>query len=161
MRARILVAAVVVVALALFAYQHREALSLTPDPTALIIGLRNQVQPFRYTLTTEPGDPSCDRPFLLMVHAADSAGQPIDGLKLEADITMTGTDHGVQEVKFKSKGHGDYQAKVSLEVTGSWDVNIEGEKDGRHARQKLTVDVGPARGAPHVSYDGDDDDDDS
>jgi len=158
MRARILV--IVVVALALFAYQQRDGFS-SPDPTALIIGLRNQVQPFRYTLTTEPNDPSCDRPTILVVHAVDSAGQPIDGLTLEADISMAGSNHGVQEVKLKAKGHGNYEGKVSLEQAGSWDVDLAGEKDGRRARQKLTVDIGPARATPHIDYTGEDDDDDS
>jgi hypothetical protein len=151
---------VVVAALALFAYQHRDGLS-APDPTALIIGLRNQVQPFRYTLTTEPTDPSCDRPTSLVVHAVDSAGQPIDGLKMEADVSMAGSNHGVQEVKLKAKGHGNYEGRVTLEQAGSWDVDLAGEKDGRRARQKLTVDIGPARPGPHIDYSGEDDDDDS
>jgi hypothetical protein len=40
-------------------------------------------------------------------------------------------------------------------------VDLAGEKDGRRARQKLTVDIGPARATPHIDYTGEDDDDDS
>lgn len=158
MRARILLVVVVIVALALFAYQHREGFS-APDPTALIISLRNQAQPFTYTLTTDPNDPTCDHTTILVVHAVDSAGQPIDGLKLEADVFMAESNHGVQEVKLKGKGHGNYEGKVSLEQVGSWDVDLVGEKDGHRARQRLTVDIGPARATPHMDDSGEDDDD--
>jgi hypothetical protein len=155
--ARLLAFTMTVAVLALFTYQHRVPLPSIPDPATLIINARNQVQPFHYTLTTTPDDPSCDRPIILVVHAADAAGQPIDGLNIEATVSMALTDQTAQKVKLRSRGHGNYEGRVNLEMAGTWDVDLAGEKDGNRARQRLSVEVSPA----HASTPIDDDDDDS
>jgi len=154
MRTRTLVVVASAAALALFAYQHKAEL---PDPTALLVNARNQVQPFHYTLATEPPDPSCDAPTTLVVHALDTKGEPVEDLKMEARATILGTNHGVQEVKLRPRGHGYYAGSVSLELAGSWDVDLLGEKEGMRARQKLSVEIGPPRAA-HPADDDDDDD---
>jgi hypothetical protein len=156
--ARMLAFTMTVAVLALFAYQHRVSLPSVPDPTTLIINARNHVQPFHYALSTNPEDPSCDRPTILVVHAVDAAGQPIDGLNIEASVSMALANQTAQQVKLRSRGHGNYEGRVNLEMAGTWDVDLAGEKDGNRARQRLSVEVGPAHGPTPID---DDDDDDS
>jgi hypothetical protein len=153
-RARLLFFTITVGALALFAYQHRVNL---PDPTTLIINARNHVQPFHYALSTNPDDPSCDRPIILMVHATDTSGQPIDGLNIEANVSLALADRTVQTVKLRSRGHGNYEGRVNLEMAGTWDVDLAGEKDGNRARQRLSVDVSPAHASTPIDEEDDDD----
>jgi hypothetical protein len=157
-RARLPTFTMTVAVLALFAYQHRANLPSVPDPTTLIINARNHVQPFHYALSTDPDDPSCDRPIILVVHAVDAAGQPIDGLNIEASVSMAMADQTAQKVKLRSRGHGNYEGRVSLEMAGTWDVDLAGEKDGNRARQRLSVEVSPAHASTPID---DDDDDDS
>ncbi len=154
-RARLLAITISVAVLALLAYQHRVNLPSVPDPTTLIINARNHVQPFHYALSTNPDDPTCDRPIILVVHAVDAAGKPIDGLNIEASVSMASADQTTQTVKLRSRGHGNYEGRVNIEMAGTWDVDLAGEKDGNRARQRLSVEVGPA----HASTPIDDDDD--
>jgi len=150
-----LVLTVAVTALAMFAYEHRASLPAMPDPTTLIINARHHVQPFHYSLITEPDDPSCDASIILLVHAVDAAGQPVDDLKMEASLSTANADHGAQEIKLRGRGHGNYEARISLQLPGSWDVDLMGEKDGRRARQRLSIEVAPPR-PPHRVDDDDD-----
>ena len=157
MRLRIVAVAAVAV-LAFYAVRHKAELPAPPDPTALILSMRNQVQPFRFSLGTEPEQPHCDAPLTLRVHVVDAAGQPVDGLKIEANVLMIGTDHGSQQLTLHSKGRGNYEGRVTLEMAGSWDVDLIGTKDGKRVRERLSIEVGPAQGSPRSR---DDDDDDS
>ncbi len=138
MRLRILAFATVA-ALTYFAVEHRAELPALPDPTALIINMRNQVTPFRFDLKTDPESPSCEAPVTLKVHVVDTAGQPADGLFVEADAAMSGMDHGTQHVRLRGKGHG---GMVELEMVGSWNLDLNATKDSTRSRQRFIIEVG-------------------
>ncbi len=145
MRLRILAVAAVA-PLTYFAIKHSSELPAPPDPTALIMNLRNQLTPFRFTLATDPESPSCDAPITLKVHVIDTAGQSADGLLIEADASMSGTDHAAaQHVTLRGKGHGNYEGMVELETAGSWDVDLSATKDLKRGRQRLSIEVRGAR----------------
>jgi hypothetical protein len=152
MRLRILAIAAVAV-LTYYAIKHKAELPAAPDPTALIINMRSQVSPFRFTLDTGPEPPSCDAPITLRVHVIDAAGQPADGLMVEADASMSGMDQGAQHLALHSKGNGNYEGMMDLEMAGSWDVDLTATKGGKRGRQRLRIEVG----GPHSrSADNDD-----
>ena len=72
---------------------------------------------------------------------ADSAGrnQPAEGVELKADISMPGMAH---HASFDDRGKGDYEAQVTLEMAGMWDVDLNASKDGRTKQQRLNIEVG-------------------
>ncbi len=113
-----------------------------PNPTAIINNTRDQLTPFRFTLTTDPTPPKYSSPFMLKVHVIDGANQPADGVTLKADVTMTGMDHGAQHITLSGKGDGDYEGQVNLEMAGPWDVDLTASKDGKSRQQKLSIEVG-------------------
>ena len=78
-----------------FAFQV-QARAVTPplNPAAIINSTRDQLTPFRFTLTTDPASPSFNSPFVLKVHVIDAADQPADGVELKADVSMSGMDQG-------------------------------------------------------------------
>lgn len=154
---RRIVVIVAIATVAYFAIRHRVELPAPPDPTALILSMRNQVPPFRLSLATYPEQPCSDESITLRVHAVDGAGLPVDGLKIEAYAAMSGSEHGARRLTLRSKGNGNYEGRVSLELAGSWDVDLSATKDGKSARERLNIDVG----APHGPHSADDDDDDS
>lgn len=144
MRLRILASAAVA-ALTYFAIEYRAELPALPDPTALIINMRNQVTPFRFTLDTDPESPSCDAPIMLKVHVIDTAGQPADGLLVEADAAMSGMDHRAQHLSLHGKGHGNYEGRVGLETAGSWNVDLSTTKDLMRSWQRFIIEVDGAQ----------------
>jgi hypothetical protein len=147
MRLRILAIATVAV-LTYFVMEHKLGLPAPPTPAALVMSLRNQLSPFRFTLATDPEPPECDTPTILRVHASDAAGQPASGLIIEADVYMSSIDHTAQHVTLRGKGNGNYEGRVEMERAGIWNVDLTASKDGKLNRQRLSIEVTGARGSP-------------
>jgi uncharacterized protein YfaS (alpha-2-macroglobulin family) len=155
MRLRIpaIAAAAVLIYLAI---EHRSELPALPDPTAMIINMRNQVPTFRFKLTTDPEPAVCDTPITLRVQAVDIDGHPADGLSVEAEVFLTDLKSGSHHVTFRRKNNGMYEGRLEVETTGSWNVDLAATKDGQRGTQRLSLEVG-ARVEPS-SRDRDDDD---
>ena len=140
---------VVIVAIAAIAYYaiskykfKPESSGLPPAPMAIINGTRDRLTPFRFTLTSDPASPSVNAPILLKVHVIDAANQPADGVELKADLSMSGMDHGSQHITLSGRGNGDYEGEITLEMAGSWDVDLTANREGKSRQQKLNIDVG-------------------
>ena len=114
---------------------------MPPNPTSIINGTRDKLAPFRFTLATSPAQPSYTAPFALKVHVIDATGQPAEGLTVKADVTMSGMSHG-EHITLDDQGHGDYEGRVSLEMAGSWDVDLSASKGDKTGQQKLSIEVG-------------------
>ena len=119
-----------------------EDVVLPPSPTTLINGTRDRLNPFRFTLTTDPASPNFNSPVTIKVHVIDAANQPADGVNLQADVSMSGMDQGAQHLTLDDKGGGDYEGEVKLEMAGSWDVDLTAAKDGKSGKQRLNIEVG-------------------
>lgn len=112
---------------------------LPPRPAALINGTRDRVNPFRFTLTTDPTYAKASGPTEIKVHVIDGTDQPADGLTLKADISMGGTSHQVELI---GRGSGDYDATVTLEMPGAWAMELTATKDEKTRQQRFYIDVG-------------------
>jgi hypothetical protein len=150
------VAIAAVAVLAYFAVRPRSALPAPPDPTALILGMRN-TSPFRLTLGTDPEPPRCGTPITLRVHANDASGKSTDGLKIEAEVSMSGADRGAQHATLHARGNGNYEGTVNLDVAGSWDVDLTATKNDNRGRERISIEVGGAQGSSPSRNDDDDD----
>jgi hypothetical protein len=115
---------------------------LPPSPTSMINHARDQLTPFRLTLTTDPASPKYNGPILLKVHVIDAANQPADGVTLQADVSMSGMQQGAQHLTLSGRGNGDYEGQMNLEMAGSWDVDLTATKDDKSRQQKLSIEVG-------------------
>ena len=78
----------------------------------------------------------------LKVHVIDAAGQPADGVAVQADVSMSGMDQGAQHLTLDGKGGGDYEGDVKLEMAGSWDVDLTATQGDKSGKQKLSMEVG-------------------
>jgi len=152
MRIRTL-AAVGIAALICFAVLHPAGLASLPDPSAILLSMRNP--PFRCTLSTEPEPPSYGTPMTLKVHVIDAASHPADGLSVVAYVSMDGTDHGAKHVTLRGEGNGNYRGAVALEMAGSWNVYLTATKGGETGREKLNIEVG-SPSSPSTEEDDDD-----
>jgi hypothetical protein len=112
---------------------------LPPSPTTLINGTRDRLNPFRFTLATDPASPNFNGPITIKVHVIDATGQPADGVTMEADVSMSGM---AQHVTLDGRGGGDYEGDVKLEMAGSWDVDLTATRDGNSGKQRLSIEVG-------------------
>lgn len=135
MRIRTIAVVTVAALIYYFAVLHRTL----PDPSALLLSLRNP--PFRFTLSTEPEPASYGSPITLKVHAVDAASHSADGLTIEAEVSKDGATRGAQHVAFRGQGNGDYRGVVEIETAGSWDVYLTGTKGGEKGRDKLSIEV--------------------
>jgi hypothetical protein len=113
--------------------------ALPPSPTSLINNTRDRLNPFRFTVTTDPSSPSSKGPIMLKDHVIDAANQPADGVTLNADVSMGGA---AQHLTLSGKGDGDYETQMNLEMAGSWDVDLTATKDGKSRQQRLSIEVG-------------------
>jgi YtkA-like protein len=119
-----------------------EEAALPPSPTTLINGTRDRLNPFRFTLTTDPASPNFNGPITIKVHVIDAANQPADGVTVQADLSMSGMGQGAQHLTLDGKGGGDYEGDVKLEMAGSWDVDLTAARDDRNGHQRLSIEVG-------------------
>jgi hypothetical protein len=119
-----------------------EEAALPPSPSTLINGTRDRLNPFRFTLTTDPATPNFNGPITIKVHVIDAASQPADGLTVQADVSMSGMDQGAQHLTLDGKGGGDYEGNVKLEMAGSWDVDLAATRDDKSGKQRLSIEVG-------------------
>ena len=115
---------------------------LPPSPTAIINQTRDRLNPFRFTLKTDPAEPSASGYFTLYVHVVDAEGNPAEGVNLQAQVSIGGIGEGPQHITFDDRGAGDYQASLDLNMPGSYSVNVIADKDGKHKEQRFYVDVG-------------------
>jgi nitrogen fixation protein FixH len=112
-----------------------------PNPTSLINQTRDRLDPFRFTFATDPEAPRAAIPFTLRVHVIDAAGQPAEGVDLEADLSTTGMGGSPQHLTFDDTGAGDYTADVTLPDPGGWDVKITAAKEGKSKHQSFHIEV--------------------
>ncbi|MGC2208608.1 MAG: FixH family protein [Candidatus Korobacteraceae bacterium] len=119
-----------------------EEAALPPSPTTLINGTRDRLNPFRFTLATDPASPNFNGPITVKVHVIDATGQPADGVTVQADVSMSGMDQGAQHLTLDGKGGGDYEADVKLEMGGSWDVDLTATQGDKSGKQRLSIEVG-------------------
>ena len=96
----------------------------------------------KMSLTTDPTAPKSGGPILLKVHVIDAANQPADGITLKANVSMSGMDQGAQHLTLSGRGGGDYEAQMTLDMAGSWDVDLTATKDDKSSQQKLSIAVG-------------------
>lgn len=115
---------------------------LPPNPTSLINGTRDRLNPYRMTLSTDPASPRFGGPITLKVHVIDAANQPADGLTLKADVSMAGMTQGDQHLTLDGRGNGDYDGQVNVDMAGAWDVNLTASREGKSGQQRLVLDVG-------------------
>jgi len=130
-----------------FAVLHRGM----PDPSALLLSLREP--PYRFTLITDPEPASYGSPITLKVHAIDAASHPANGLAIEAEVSKDGATRAAQHVTFRGVGNGDYRGVVDLDTAGSWDVYLTGTKGSEKVRDKLSIEI---TAPPPPSNDNDD-----
>lgn len=119
-----------------------EEANLPPSPSTLINGTRDRLNPFRFTLATDPASPNFNGPITIKVHVIDAANQPTDGVNVQADVSMSGMDQGAQHLTLDDRGGGDYAGDVKLDMAGSWDVDLTASKDGKSGKQRLSIEVG-------------------
>lgn len=133
--------ALAVAALALiFTCAGCKSSDLPPNPTSLINGTRDRLNPYRMTLATDPAYPHAG-PVLLKVHVIDAANQPAEGLTVKADVSMAGMN-GAQHLTLDGRGNGDYEGQITVDMAGAWDVNLTASKADKSGQQRLVLDVG-------------------
>jgi hypothetical protein len=142
MRPRLLTAVPAVLLVLTFTGCSGDDAVMPPSPASIINRTRDRLNPYRFTLTTDPASPSASGYTRIQVHVIDAEGMPAEGVNMEADVSIGGMGERLQRIPLEDRGAGDYEADVSLNMPGSWGVNVIADKDGKHKEQRFYVDVG-------------------
>lgn len=83
-----------------------------------------------------------NKPMTFQVHVTDADGTPVSDADVNGALTMKLMDMGATQLKFTSKGNGNYQATVrSVDMSGPWSVAVNARHGGATAQQNFDVNV--------------------
>jgi len=142
MRLRLLSAALVAPLVLGLAGCSKDDAVMPPGPASIINRTRDRLNPFRFTLTTDPASPSASGYFTVRVHVIDAEGNPAEGVNVQGDISVGGLGENGQHIEFSDRGAGDYEAELDLNMPGSWTLNVTAERDGKQKEERFYIDVG-------------------
>ncbi len=98
--------------------------------------------PLHLDLAVSPDHPSMTKPITFQVHVGGANGQPVNDAEVNGALTMKIMDMGTTQLKFTSKGSGNYEAQVkSLDMSGPWGVVITAKQGDATAKQSFDVNV--------------------
>jgi hypothetical protein len=106
--------------------------------------LRFRYQPFRFTMESTPKPARAGQNITLHVHAIDLDSRPADGLMVEVFPHLTGEETKKEDAPravLHARGGGEYEGKVRLDSSGTWELDIVGRKKDAHSRQRVSLDV--------------------
>lgn len=95
--------------------------------------------PGKMALMTDPAQPISGQDTTFRVTLADPAGQPMSGVKVQADLKMQIMDMGKNVVQLADKGNGLYEGKGQFSMTGPWNVIVSANGAGSSGEQRFEV----------------------
>jgi len=94
-------------------------------------------------LTVLPDNPSMVKPITFSVHITDANAQPVANAEVTGVLTMKTMDMGKTELRFTSKGNGDYEAfRPDMDMSGPWVLTLEAAQGSTRAKQSFDFTVG-------------------
>jgi hypothetical protein len=93
-------------------------------------------------LAVSPDRPSMNKPMTFQVHVIGGDGQPVSDAAVNGALTMKLMDMGATQLKFESRGKGDYEASVkSLDMSGPWSMTVTAKRGDETAKQSFDVNI--------------------
>jgi len=77
--------------------------------------------------------------------------KPLEGLSINAEFAMTNMDHGTYEVSLEEKGKGIYASEVELPMSGTWEIVLTIERDGKVIEKVIEYDVKEPAGVATIN----------
>lgn len=93
----------------------------------------------KMSLTTDPTPPVEDRETTFKLSLTDSAGKPVSGANVKAELKMSTMDMGKNEVGLVDKGSGNYEGKGKFTMAGPWDVVVSANRAGSSEQQIFPI----------------------
>jgi hypothetical protein len=82
-----------------------------------------QVGPYTITLRVEPNPPSTEQPAICTLHITDHTG-PLKGARVTLEGTQADMGLTTSAVPASAQGAGQYVARVSFSMDGSWEMQV-------------------------------------
>jgi nitrogen fixation protein FixH len=97
---------------------------------------------WRIELKVSPDHPRMVKPMTFTLHIADDHAQPVNDAEVNGAITMKLMDMGTTQVKFVSKGNGDYEASIKdMDMSGPWNLAVDASQGPVHAKKSFAFTV--------------------
>jgi hypothetical protein len=94
-------------------------------------------------LTISPNPPRMIKPITFTLHITGANGQPISDAEVAGTVTMRSMDMGKTDLKFTSKGNGDYEASTKeMDMSGEWNLAVDAAQGAAHTKKSFNFAVG-------------------
>lgn len=111
------------------------------QPAAELKGSPAPGASFQVALRVQPNPPKYNQDTIFHVTLKDSAGRPVEGASVSADLLMPGMDMGEHKVALAPLGGGDYEGVGRFSMGGDHEVVINAYKAGATAKVVFNVTV--------------------
>ena len=94
-------------------------------------------------LTISPNPPRMIKPVTFTLHITGANGQAVTNADVTGTLTMKSMDMGKTELKFTSKGNGDYEASLKeVDMSGEWNLAVDAAQGAAHTKKAFDFTVG-------------------
>ena len=102
----------------------------------------SEASPWHLDLKVSPDHPRMVKPMTFTLHITDDHAQPINDAEVNGALTMKLMDMGTTQVKFVSKGNGDYEASMKdMDMSGAWKLAVDASQGPVHAKKSFEFTV--------------------
>ncbi len=86
----------------------------------------SEAGPWHMELKVSPDHPRMAKPLTFTLHITDDHAQPVTDAEVNGVLRMKEMDMGTTQVKFASKGNGDYEAAMkNMDMSGAWNLAVD------------------------------------
>lgn len=119
---------------------NSQSASESPSQPVVTSAAKDIAGNWKIELHVMPDHPRMVKPITFIVHIADASGKPIDTAQVNGSLSMKTMDMGKTEVKFASKGNGNYEGSLpSADMSGPWELDVTTTQGNFHALKKFEV----------------------
>ncbi len=94
-------------------------------------------------LAISPDPPRMIKPVSFTLHITGANGQPVTDATVTGTLTMKSMEMGKTELKFASKGNGDYEASINeMDMSGDWNLALDAAVGPSHQKKTFAFTVG-------------------
>lgn len=111
------------------------------QPAAELRGVPAPGAAFQVALRVQPNPPKYNQDTTFRVSLKDSAGRPVEGASVSADLVMPGMSMGENKVALADLGGGNYEGVGRFPMGGDHQVVINAYKAGATAKVIFNVTV--------------------
>jgi nitrogen fixation protein FixH len=113
-----------------------------PEKQGVASPIPAEAGPWHIELKISPEHPSMAKAITFTVHITDEHAQPVNAAEVNGAVTMKLMDMGTTQIRFASKGNGDYEASLKdMDMSGPWNLAVDASQGATHVKKSFEFTV--------------------